>query len=80
MNALTTYLKDTGQTVSGLAAKMGLAPSTLTRPLRGQRSASTKLARAVEAATEGKVSASDFLSICLSANDAPTNHERAAAE
>jgi DNA-binding transcriptional regulator YdaS (Cro superfamily) len=67
MNALTRYLDAKNETVSALAARMGCAPSSLTRPLSGKRNVSMDLALAVERATGGEVTAQDFLAICLDA-------------
>lgn len=67
MNALTAYLQESGETLNRLAERMGCAPSTLTRPLRGQRNASMDTALDVERATGGRVTASQFMDICLSA-------------
>lgn len=75
---LTEYLDDAGETLSSLAARIGRSPSTLTRALRGERDASLKLARDVERGTNGRVSASDFIALCLRAqNDTPTTPEAA---
>ena len=77
-DALSAYLDNAGETLSGLAARIGRSPSTLTRALRGERDASLKLARDVERGTEGKVSASDFIALCLRAqNESPTTPEAA---
>ncbi len=67
MNALDRYLTDTGENIAKLAARCGCAPSTLTRPLRGERNASIDVARKVEVATSGQVPASEFLAICIDA-------------
>lgn len=77
MDKLRTYFEETGETTSSLAARMGCAPTTLTRPLRGERNASMGVALDVERATEGRVPALDFLAICL---DARRRHDAATAE
>jgi DNA-binding transcriptional regulator YdaS (Cro superfamily) len=64
-NSLTRYLRDTGTNLSGLAAAMGKSPSTLTRPLKGERNPSVGLARAVERVTNGKVTAAEFIEACI---------------
>jgi antitoxin HigA-1 len=78
-DALSLYLDQSGETLSGLASRIGRSPSTLTRALRGERDASLKLARDIERGTDGKVSASDFIAICLRAraNETPTTPEAA---
>lgn len=74
MNALDCYLRDTGEKLSTLAERMKRSPSTITRPLRGERNASMDVALDVERATSGKVSASEFMSICLDARKALPAH------
>ena len=69
-NPLAIYLQEADLKLSGLARKMGRSPSTLTRALRGERDPTLTLARAVETATEGKVSAAQFINVCLSASSA----------
>ncbi len=66
-NALAQYFEATGDNVSKLAERIGRAPSSITRPLKGQRNASMELARDVERGTDGKVTASQFIDICLHA-------------
>jgi antitoxin HigA-1 len=63
--ALARYLRETGENISTLAARMGRAPSTLTRPLNGERNPSVGLAREVEQATGGRVTAVQFMEICM---------------
>lgn len=70
---LTRYLRETGENLSALAARMGRAPSTLTRPLRGERDPSLDLARDIERATAGRVTAVQFMEICLAASDGPAS-------
>jgi hypothetical protein len=69
-NSLTRYLRETGNKLSGLAAKMGCPASTLTRPLNGERNPSIALARRVEIATDGRVTAAEFIEICMDARPA----------
>lgn len=79
MNALQKYLADTGDTLGGLAQRIGVAITTVTRPLRGHRPAGTDLALKVELATGGKVSASEFMDICLAARREPAPVKRRGA-
>lgn len=72
MNAIERYFSDTGDTATSLAGRIGRSPSTLTRAINGQRNASMKLARQVEAGTGGKLKASDFLAACLAAANPPS--------
>lgn len=67
MNALDTYFAETGDNAHRLAAKIGCSASTITRPLRGERDPSVKLARLIEQHTQGKVTAQQFISICMDA-------------
>lgn len=67
MNALTAYFAATGDNIAKLAERIGRAPSTITRPLRGERNVSMNVAMQIEVATEGKVPASEFVAICLEA-------------
>jgi DNA-binding transcriptional regulator YdaS (Cro superfamily) len=67
MSKLQAYFAETGDTASGLAAKVGRAVSTITRPLRGERNVSMDLALDIERATEGRVTAADFLAACVEA-------------
>ena len=66
-NSLTRYFRETGENLSILAARMGRHPSTLTRPLKGERNPSIALAREVEQATGSRVSAAAFIEICMEA-------------
>ena len=70
MSILKSYFDETGETASSLAAKIGRSASTITRPLRGERNASMSIALAVERATEGRVTAVDFMKDCLEAQKA----------
>jgi len=67
MNAVERYFQKTGETASGLAAKIGRAPSTITRPLRGKRRISLDIALEIERATSGAITAADFMSVCIEA-------------
>lgn len=75
MNALEQYFTETGDNAANLAERVGRSPSSITRPLRGERNASMDLALDVERGTGGKVTASQFISICL---DAKKAHEASA--
>lgn len=66
-DSLTVYLEEAGEKLSTLAFRIGRAPSTLTRALSGERNPSVDLALDVERGTNGKVSAGDFLALCLDA-------------
>lgn len=77
-NALARYFRDSGDSLSSLAARMGRSPSTLTRAVNGERNPSVSLAREVEQHTGGKVAATEFIDICIRAAD-PTHAERGAA-
>lgn len=67
MNALDLYFTETGENAHRLAARIGCSASTLTRPLRGERNPSVKLARLVEQHTGGRVTAKQFMAICIDA-------------
>lgn len=67
MNALERYFQQSGDNPSKLAERVGRSPSTITRPLTGERNASMDVALDVERGTGGAVSAAEFLSICLDA-------------
>lgn len=77
MNALERYFENTGTNVSALAAKIGCAVSTLTRPLAGIRNVSMDVAIDVEKATDAQVSASEFMAICLTAKKKASTSEAA---
>jgi plasmid maintenance system antidote protein VapI len=70
MSLLDQYFAETGDNASKLAERMGVSPSSITRPLRGERNASMDLALKVEEATDRRVPASVFLEICLEAKRA----------
>jgi DNA-binding transcriptional regulator YdaS (Cro superfamily) len=76
MNAIELYFQETGDNPSKLAERVGRSPSTITRPLNGERNASMDVALDVERGTDGKISAEQFLSICLTARR--SRHEAAA--
>lgn len=66
MNALASYFQETAETPSALARRLGRSPSTITRLLKSGsdgRRASVTLAKEIEAATNGKVKASDVLGL-----------------
>jgi|GEM_PF-3356086 DNA-binding transcriptional regulator YdaS (Cro superfamily) len=69
MNALEAYFAETGDNATKLAERIGRAPSSITRPLRGERNASMNLALDVERGTGGRVTAAEFLAICLKAKE-----------
>lgn len=70
MNALEQYFAETGDTPSKLAQRVGRSPSTITRPLNGERNVSMDVALDVERGTGGRVPANEFLSICMAAKKA----------
>ena len=78
MNALDAYFAETGENTHRLATKIGCSTSTITRPLRGERNPSVKLARKIEQHTGGRVSAQEFIAICLAAEAANTSSNEAA--
>lgn len=67
MNALNSYFAETGENIAKLAETIGRSPSTITRPLKGERNASMNVALAIEKATGGRVTADQFMAICLEA-------------
>jgi plasmid maintenance system antidote protein VapI len=67
-NALDRYLAEHNESLNGLAQRMGRAPSTLTRVLKGERKPSPDLALDVEEHTGGAVPAADFMAICADAS------------
>lgn len=52
---LEQFLEASGQRPAAFAAKIGVAASTVTRWLKGQRAVSAEMAVLVENATKGKV-------------------------
>lgn len=73
MDALADYLNETGERLSVFAVRIGRSPSTLSRALAGQRDPSIDLARDVERGTAGRVTAIQFLAICLTAQTNPVS-------
>ncbi|MEN5084293.1 helix-turn-helix transcriptional regulator [Bosea sp. TWI1241] len=68
MNALEQYFADhPGENLNRLAARIGCAASTLSRPIAGKRNPSVTLATKVEETTGGAVSAQEFIAICIAA-------------
>ena len=65
MDRLSDYLDERGEKLSAFAVRIGRSPSTLSRTLAGQRNPSLDLADDVEKGTDGRVTAVDFLSICV---------------
>lgn len=80
MDALSTFLEARGEKLSAFANRIGRSPSTLSRALSGRREPSFDLARDVERGTAGKVSAIEFLEICLTARSKAEEERREAAE
>lgn len=70
MNELDTYFAETGENAHRLAVRIGCSASTITRPLRGERNPSVKLAKLIEQHTGGRVSAQQFIAICMNAASA----------
>lgn len=58
---LDRYLFDKGQKPAAFAAEIGVAPSTITRLLKGERSPRLPLIALIEARTDGAVTARDFM-------------------
>jgi len=65
MDPLSQYLSETNEKLSAFAVRIGRSPSTLSRALAGQRDPSVDLARDIERGTGGRVTALQFLEICL---------------
>lgn len=80
MDALSTFLGETGEKLSTFAVRIGRSPSTLSRAISGRRDPSIDLARDVEKGTDGRVSTIQFIEICLKAQRADTNVIQEAAE
>lgn len=59
---LETYLSENGIKPTAFATEIGVAPSTITRLLRGERSPRLELMQAIKRATGGAVTADDFMS------------------
>lgn len=77
MNPLEAYFKESGENPTKLAERLNLAPSTITRPLRGERNVSMDVALEIERGTAGRVTAEQFMAICL---EARRKHDAAGAE
>lgn len=69
MDALSSYLVENGEKLSGFAIRIGRSPSTFSRVLSGRRDPSIDLARDVERGTSGRVTKLQFLEICLHAQE-----------
>jgi hypothetical protein len=70
MNKLHAYFAETGDNPTKLAERIGRAVSSITRPLNGERNASMDLALDVQQGTNGRVTAAEFLAICIDAKTA----------
>lgn len=57
---LETYLSERDMKPSAFAAEIGVAPSTITRILRGERSPGLDLVMRILRATDGKVGVEDW--------------------
>lgn len=75
MSQIAAYFKSSKETPSSLAAKCGVAHSTITRALRGERHPSVGLAQKVEKATNGEVTAKEFMAECMDAINKPKPSE-----
>ena len=73
MNAMQVYFAETGENATKLAERIRCSPSSITRPMAGEKNASMDLALEIERGTGGKVTAEQFLAICLSAKRAKSN-------
>jgi transcriptional regulator with XRE-family HTH domain len=58
---LDQYLSETNKRPSAFAAEIGVAPSTITRLLKGERSPRLDLIALIQKGSDGKVTANDFL-------------------
>jgi plasmid maintenance system antidote protein VapI len=58
---LEQYLTEKNIKPAAFAASIDVAPSTITRIIRGERSPGLALAAKIKAATKGKVRVEDFL-------------------
>lgn len=58
---LEQYLRDKNIKPAAFAASIEVAPSTITRILRGERTPRIDLIAKIKAATKGKVKAEDFM-------------------
>lgn len=80
MDALSTFLSETGEKLSTFAVRIGRSPSTLSRAISGRRDPSIDLARDVEKGTSGRVSTIQFIEICLNAQNSEGASLQEAAE
>lgn len=60
-------IKSLGMTPTELARRAGRTPSTILRALSGEQRCSFEVALDVERATDGRLSAEEFLQMCLRA-------------
>jgi transcriptional regulator with XRE-family HTH domain len=67
---LGDYLTTVGKTVADFAAEIGVHPNSLHRYMRGARLPKKKILRKISQATDGAVTANDFVT---------TDHEAEAA-
>lgn len=74
MHALDTYLRSRGESLRSLAARAGTTATSLSRIINYQQTPSLGLVRRLVAASEGHLSADDFLA---EAPPAPSNSEAA---
>lgn len=58
---LAQYLTDNDLKPAAFADRIGVAPSTITRILRGERKPQLDLIRKIKAGTDGQVTADDFM-------------------
>lgn len=70
-NKVEKYFSVEGNSPSSLAGKIGCAPSTITRSLKGEREPSFSLAKEVDRVTDGAIPALDFIAVCMSAKATP---------
>lgn len=65
LNKVQRYLARSGDTISALAAKAGVADTTIRRVLWGQADPTVPLARKIEEATAGQLTAKEFMLCCM---------------
>lgn len=58
---LKTYLRDRQEKPAAFAARIDVAPSTITRILRGERTPRIDLIAKIKSATNGDVTAEDWM-------------------
>lgn len=77
-HALDAWLKSGGpiRSYEALGKAMNVNPTTITRAVRGLQSPSMKLALDIEVATQGTVTATQFLEICADATAKQEGRER----